>query len=140
MKKILGIVLVMLGFGLLSLPTTAASDLIGFQTPSKNIHCAGFMDASGTTLRCDILQNNAKIPVRPKDCDLDYGNAFEMTLKGKSVRGCVGDTVANAYPILQYGTTWKWAGFVCSSSTAGVRCVNLSGHGWQISKSAQTLF
>ena len=138
MKKFMAIVLVIIGFS--SLPTTAAPNLIGFQTPSKNIHCAGFVDASGTSLRCDILQNNAKIPARPKDCQLDYGNAFEMTLKGKSQRLCYGDTVADAYPILQYGTTWKWAGFVCNSSTTGVRCINLSGHGWQISKSAQTLF
>jgi hypothetical protein len=139
MKKIFAI-LMLFGLGFLGLPTTAASNLIGFQTPSKNIHCAGFMDASGTSLRCDILQNNAKIPARPKDCDLDYGSAFEMTLKGKSLRLCYGDTVADAYPVLQYGTTWKWAGFVCTSSTAGVRCVNLSGHGWQINKSSQTLF
>lgn len=140
MKKVIVVVLMILGFGFSSLPITAASDLIGFQTPSKNIHCAGFMDASGTNLRCDILQNNAKIPARPKDCDLDFGSAFEMTLKGKSLRLCYGDTVADAYPVLRYGTTWKWAGFVCTSSTAGVRCTNLSGHGWQISKSAQTLF
>ncbi len=139
MKKLL-VILVMFGFGFSSFPTTAAADLIGFQTPSKNIHCAGFTDTSGTTLRCDILQNNAKIPPRPTDCTLDYGSAFEMTLKGKSVRLCYGDTVADAYPVLQYGTTWKWAGFVCSSSTLGVRCTNLNGHGWQISKSAQTLF
>ncbi len=139
MKKFF-VILIIFGFGISRLPTTAASDLIGFQSPSKNIHCAGFTDASGTILRCDILQNNAKIPARPKDCDLDFGNAFNMTLKGKSVRLCHGDTVADAYPVLQYGTTWKWAGFVCTSSTLGVRCVNLSGHGWKISKSAQTLF
>jgi hypothetical protein len=138
MKKFF-VILVMFGFGFSSLPSTAASNLIGFQTPSKNIHCAGFMNVGGTSLRCDILQNNAKIPT-PQDCPLDFGNAFNMTLKGKSVRLCYGDTVADAYPVLQYGTTWKWAGFVCSSSTAGVRCTNLSGHGWQINKSAQTLF
>jgi hypothetical protein len=139
MKKFF-VILIVFGFGFSSLPITAAPNSIGFRTPSKNIHCAGFSDASGTTLRCDILQNNAKIPARPSDCDLDYGNAFEMTLKGKSTRICYGDTVADAYPTLQYGTTWKWAGFVCSSSTMGVRCTNLSGHGWQINKSAQTLF
>jgi hypothetical protein len=139
MKKLFGI-LVMVSLGLAALPTRAAFDLIGFQTPSRNIHCAGFADSSATSLRCDLINNNAKIPARPKDCTLDYGNAFGMTLKGKSLRLCYGDTVADAYPILQYGTTWKWAGFVCSSSTAGVRCTNLSGHGWQISKSAQKLF
>ncbi len=139
MKKFF-VILILFGVGFSSLPTTAASTLIGFRTPSKNIHCAGFADASGTSLRCDILQNNAKIPARPKDCDLDYGNAFEMTLKGKSMRLCHGDTVADAYPVLQYGTTWKWAGFVCTSSTVGVRCKNLSGHGWRINKSSQTLF
>jgi hypothetical protein len=122
------------------IPSQASPDLIGFQTPSKNIHCAGFSDSGGTNLRCDILHNNAPPPARPKDCELDYGNAFEMTLTGKSVRLCYGDTVADAYPILAYGTTWKWAGFICSSSTAGVRCTNLSRHGWQINKNAQTLF
>jgi hypothetical protein len=138
MKKLFGIVLFTVG--LIALPSRAASDLLGFQTPSKNIHCAGFSDSSGTSLRCDLISNNAKIPARPKDCTLDYGNAFNMTLKGKSVRLCHGDTIADAYPVLQYGTTWKWASFVCTSSTAGVRCTNLSGHGWQINKGAQTLF
>jgi hypothetical protein len=138
MKKTFGIIFIL--FGLLGFPTRAATDLLGFQSPSKNIHCAGFSDSSGTSLRCDILKNNAKIPARPKDCGLDYGSAFSMTLKGKSLRLCHGDTVADAYPILQYGTTWKWAGFICTSSTAGVRCTNLSAHGWQINKSTQTLF
>ncbi len=137
MKKIIGILVLLVFFGI---PTRATSNLIGFQTPSKNIHCAGFSDANGTSLRCDILKNTAQIPARPKDCQLDYGSAFEMTLKGKSQRLCYGDTVADAYPILQYGTTWKWLGFVCSSSTTGVRCSNVSKHGWQISKNAQTLF
>lgn len=140
MKKFLGLAFVLFSLGLPALEAQVASDLIGFQTPSKNIHCAGFSDSSGTTLRCDLLQNNAKIPARPKDCTLDYGSAFEMTLKGKSVRLCYGDTVANNYTVLQYGTTWKWVGFICSSSTSGVRCTNLSGHGWQISKGAQSLF
>jgi hypothetical protein len=139
MKKLLAL-LVIFGFGLCMTSSQAASDLIGFQTPSKNIHCAGFMDSSGTSLRCDILKNNALVPTRPQNCDLDYGSAFGMSLKGKSLRLCYGDTVADAYPILQYGTTWKWAGFVCTSSTAGVRCTNLSGHGWQINKSRQSLF
>jgi hypothetical protein len=139
MKKLFGIV-VLFGIGFFALPSRAATDLLGFQSPSKNIHCAGFSDVNGTSLRCDLMQNNAKIPSRPKDCGLDYGNAFGMTLKGKSQRLCHGDTVADAYPVLQYGTTWKWAGFVCSSSTLGVRCTNLSGHGWQLSRGAQTLF
>ena len=140
MKKIIGLVLVLFCFASLEFPIRASTDLIGFQTPSKNIHCAGFSDSSGTSLRCDILKNNAPIPARPKDCELDYGSAFEMTLKGKSLRLCYGDTVANNYAVLQYGTTWKWVGFICSSSTAGLRCTNQSGHGWQISKNSQKLF
>ena len=139
MKKFFGLVFILFSLLPLEFPSRAASDLIGFQTPSKNIHCAGFSDSGGTTLRCDILKNNVT-PARPKDCTLDYGSAFEMTLKGKSLRLCYGDTVADNYSVLQYNTTWKWAGFVCTSSTSGVRCTNLSGHGWQISKNAQTLF
>jgi hypothetical protein len=137
MKRNFGLILVIV-FSL-GAWTRASSDLIGFQTPSKNIHCAGFSDSSGTSLRCDLLKNNVSVP-RPKDCPLDYGNAFQMTLKGKSARLCHGDTIADAYPVLQYGTTWKWAGFVCNSSTAGVRCENLSRHGWQIGKNAQRFF
>jgi hypothetical protein len=140
MKKLIAVVFLIFSSGLMSLPSQSMTNSVGFQSPSKNIHCAGFIDAGGTSLRCDILQNNAVVPARPKDCNLDFGNAFNMTLKGKSVRLCYGDTVADAYPVLQYGTTWKWAGFVCTSSTAGVRCTNLSGHGWQINKSSQTLF
>jgi hypothetical protein len=39
----------------------------GFQTPSGNIHCLIY----GEVLQCEMSENTAKLPTKPKDCDSD---------------------------------------------------------------------
>ena len=118
-----------------------ADVLVGFQTPSGNIHCLYSSDSTGIYLRCDLGVNDAP-PVRvPADCELDYGNAFEMASRGKAARACVGDTVAvPTNPVLGYGRTWKRGGFSCLSATAGLTCRNAVGRGFFLSRRAQRLF
>jgi hypothetical protein len=115
----------------------AAQSLIGFQTPSGNIHC---LLAEGY-LRCDLRSNIASVPRRPSDCDLEWGDAFNMTSRSRASRLCHGDTAMNPEnPVLGYGRTWRQGGFVCRSATSGLTCSNQSGHGWQLSRERQRIF
>ena len=112
-----------------------AQENSGFVTPSLNIICSSFENK----LRCDLHENTSQLPPRPKDCDLEWGNAFEMSLKGKPSRVCVGDAVPGG-PILEYGKTWDYQGFHCSSEMTGLTCVNQNKKGWMLKKIEQRLF
>src|SRR5262245_31070712 len=110
-------------------PVDAAT---GFRAPSGNIHCRAFKLDDGAVLRCDIRQMANRPPPRPRNCELDYGQAFEVTDKNvAAARICHGDTVMdNALPPLPYGDTWQRYGFSCKSEQSGVSCVSAKGHGF----------
>jgi len=78
--------------------TANAEDaLIGFRSPSKNIACQYYDYDRVVALRCDIMEANVTAP-RPRDCDLEFGKAFEMKPKGAAERLCYGDTIMD--PVL----------------------------------------
>lgn len=107
-----------------------------FRTPSGNIACAVY----DGYLRCDLRENQAKIPPRPRDCDGDFGNAFQMGLKTYAARICHGDTVFGDYPVLAYGRSWSYQGFVCTSAANGLTCRNPVKHGFFLNKLQQKIF
>lgn len=113
----------------------------GFRTPTDNIHCMADVWDGTAELRCDIRSNDAAVPKRPADCDLDYGNAFVVTgAARRAVRACVGDTVMDpSNPVIDYGSTWKQHGFTCKVESAGVTCANRHGNGFFLSRKKQTL-
>ncbi len=111
-----------------------------FRMPSGNVSCVVTADESGAFLRCDLSENQARIPKPPQDCELDFGNAFALGLHGKATRLCAGDTVAGGHPVLAYGQTWSSRGFTCLSRKQGVRCTNADGHGFELSRKQQKLF
>jgi hypothetical protein len=114
----------------------AAGGSVFFRLPSHNIGCA-YVDRD---LRCDVLRTSNTLPKPPRSCDLDYGDAFSMHPTGRVTLVCHGDTAVDpSAPVLAYGRTWKHAGFTCTSSAAGLRCRNLSGHGFFLSRSKQTV-
>ena len=117
---------------------------IGFLTPSKNIACQFYTDEGQDTLRCDLV-NVDKPPRRPPDCELDYGHAFAMTVKGdargSSTRICAGDTVMDpSLPVLAYGEVWQHAGFTCRSEQTGLTCFNAMQHGFSLARAKQEVF
>jgi hypothetical protein len=110
--------------------------VIQFRTPSGNIGCVFASDyGHGPSLRCDIRSGLEPKPARPRNCDLDWGDSYEMGLRGRSFVTCHGDTAIDSRSrVLRYGTSWKKGGFVCTSKRAGLRCRNLSGHGFFLSR------
>lgn len=132
--------LTILAFGLLAIPAAQADDGDTFRAPSGNIHCS--YDEDSASLRCDILQTSNARPPRPRDCDLDWGNAFEITLKStRGQRICHGDTVADpGLPVLPYGSAWSRGGFTCHSAESGILCRNPRGAGFELSRARQRLF
>ncbi|MBL7684597.1 MAG: hypothetical protein JNK65_00990 [Deltaproteobacteria bacterium] len=108
-----------------------------FKTPSNNIACAVYEKV----LRCDLKENLAKIPPRPKDCELDWGHFFTMGSKGPSMRACAGDTIWGVNdPVLDYGKIWEKEGFRCQSEATGLTCINTDQHGWILKKTEQKIF
>ena len=124
-----------------------ASGVAGFKSPSGNIHCQYFDGASdkppsANVVRCDIKSIGNAPPRRPKDCDLEWGQAFEINDRaGPAQRLCYGDTVMDPrLPVLHYGSAWQRGGVACKSEESGVSCVNAAGNGFALSRNAQRLF
>lgn len=121
---------------------TIAQEAPSFQTPSGNIYCV-VQDLGDRTsqLRCDLLENTAQLPKKPKDCDLDWGNVFIMSATGAAQRACHGDTAINPnYPVLRYGQPFQAQDYTCTAQTTGLTCTNAQGRGWDLSKARQRLF
>ena len=118
----------------------------GFRSPSGNIHCQFWPGDSGreadASIRCDVMQMSNRPPARPRDCDLEWGDAFEVS--GNAAAGaplCHGDTARDdTLPALAYGKTFQRAGLICISEESGVTCVNAKGHGFEISRGKQRVF
>jgi hypothetical protein len=121
-----------------------AQDLIGAQTPSHNIFCLASPPGEGQPapqIRCDIQQKSTRSPPAPRNCPLSWGDAFGLNPTGPGFLVCHGDTVANTDdPVIAYGTQWRAYGFVCTSQTTGLTCVNGQGHGFSLSRAAQRVF
>jgi hypothetical protein len=81
-------------------------------------------------------------PVRPRDCDLDWGDAFEIgdnDRRGAVV--CHGDTVMTPDSMeLGYGASVTLGDYSCTSAKTGMTCTNGRGHGFAIAKASQKLF
>jgi hypothetical protein len=114
----------------------AAVNFGAFRTPSGAIGCA--YDAA--SLRCDVAGGIRPLPPRPKSCRLDWGQGFEMGLKGEASVVCAGDTALGGPQVVPYATTWHRPGLLCISSAQGLRCNNTDGHGFFVSKTKSYQF
>lgn len=129
-------IVIVFAFGLTSATSQGAPR--GFKSPSNNIHCQYF----DGELRCDIAQVSSAIPPKPRDCELDWGQAFAVTANSRSgQRLCHGDTALDdSLPTLPYGSSWRQGGITCTSEQSGVTCANALGHGFSLSRGSQRLF
>jgi hypothetical protein len=119
----------------------AAEGLRGqFMTPSGNAFCVVWGDERSSSLECELKENTARPPPKPKACELDFGNRFSLPARGMPTRACHGDTLQGHLPTLAYGTPWRVDGFACQVTTRRLRCTNADGHGFELSRARQTLF
>ena len=118
-----------------------SNELKRFFTPSRNIGCFG----DSKTVRCDLRTTTGTPPKRPANCELEWGDAFELNRTGKGHGICHGDTALPAPsekgPILKYGHTIKLGTKLkCTSKRTGLTCRSTSGHGFKLSKTVIKLF
>lgn len=128
-----------------SAPSQQEPELLGFRSPSNNVHCQFFAstpDRGASVIRCDLRETSNRPPPKPRDCDLEWGQAFELASDAKPAeRLCHGDTVMNPkLAPLAYGQTWERGGLRCKSEPSGVTCVNAHGRGFELSRGAQRVF
>lgn len=120
--------------GALAAPAQAGS----FRSPSGNIGCVILSDYA----RCDVRARTFHAPARPASCDLEYGDAIGVGRKSR--RGsfvCHGDTARDPRARkLAYGRSISVGSMRCTSSTAGIRCANRSGHGFFVARERYELF
>jgi len=130
----------------IALQASAGDDttLIGFRTPSGNIHCM-FIEANAeypANLRCDIMQVDGALPRPPRDCEGDWGRSFSISAGdaiGQMI--CATDAVfSESNPVLDYGQTWQQSGFTCTSEKSGISCFNTKRHGFSLSRSERKVF
>ena len=117
-------------------PASSSAAFTQFSTPSKNIGCV----SDFAFLRCDVRTTTVKAPPRPRSCDLDWGDAFQMSASSGAHRLCHGDTALGGRRILGYGRSLRIGPFRCTSTMAGLTCRNRAGHGWFLSRNPIRLF
>lgn len=113
-----------------------------FASPSRNIGC---VTVGGGEVRCDILRTSATPPPRPASCELDWGQAYGLTQRGRGRGLCVGDTAlpgpGQKVRIVKYGHSVKVGPRItCTSRRSGFTCANRNGHGFLLSKQRIRVF
>ena len=114
-----------------------ASGADTFRMPSGNIFCAyEHYDFAPFGLRCEIRSKIRPLPPRPSSCgDAVWGEGYSMRQTGPARVLCISDTIYDPKAkVLAYGSTRQFGVFRCSSSAAGLRCVNSTGNGFFLSK------
>lgn len=122
---------------LLAIASTAggqSSKFVYFRMPTKNIACAYTTGFGPPFLRCDIYSG-----LKPKPsgrCREGDWAAVTMTRSSKARPICISDSVYNnKAPFLNYGQTWRYGGFKCTSRRPGLTCSSItSGHGFFLSR------
>ena len=121
--------------------------VIGFKTPSNNIHCQ-LLDTEGDDrrlsvyLRCDLAERRNPSPPSPRDCPGEWGQAYTVMRDEPDARMiCQSDTIFDdRLQTLPYGSAWRQGGFNCVSERDGLTCKNRFGHGFRLSRFSQQLF
>jgi hypothetical protein len=110
---------------------------IQFRMPSNNVFCAYIVSSQpyAKYLRCDIMSGIKPKPSGARCVEGSRGVSADIDVTGKATFPCSSDSVYNKQAKkLAYGKTWRRGGFTCKSSKAGLRCSNLSGHGFFLSR------
>lgn len=140
-EKLLGMLCVVLGLGLVTGPTRA--DVWTFETPSENIQCTvGQEIGIQSDITCTIIERSgAPAQPRPADCASDWGHTFSMRETGPAQVICTETSRSkDGFSKADYGITGEFGGFTCHSSRQGLKCTNRDGAGFFLSRKAQKIF
>ena len=120
---------------LLAVVGTAHAAIVRFRVPSGPGTIGCIYSSARVNLRCDILSGLNPPPGKPRSCQLDWRYGYQMHRTGRTQTVCAGvEAVDTRAKVLRYGHRWKRGGFNCFSDRLGLRCHNLSGHGFFISR------
>jgi len=117
--------------------TTSKDTFVQFRMPSNNVFCAYVVSSSpyAKYLRCDIMSGIKPKPSGKRCVEGSRGVSADIDVTGRATFPCSSDTVYNKSATkLRYGKTWRRGGFTCKSTLAGLRCSNLSRHGFFLSR------
>src|SRR5437588_6753046 len=90
--------------------SSAPLTLTSFKTPSGNIGCM----VDPHYARCDIKDHSWSAPPKPADCDLDWGDALQISDGAAPAPVCHGDTALDpAATVLAYGQRTRPGSILC---------------------------
>ena len=123
-------------------PLPVWGDVFTFETPSENIQCSVGVEADISDIRCTIIEKSAAAPLpRPAGCALDWGHSYAMNDRGPVQMLCEPlSRDRSGFDRADYGVTGRFGGFTCHSSTKGLECTNLDGHGFFLSRRVLRVF
>lgn len=115
---------------------TALVDTVGFILPSGNIYCLTY----DGILRCEMKSLLNPMPAQPESCDLDWGGGVVLADEGPAEVLCAGDTIAESYDTLTYGSIWRNGAFECQSESIGLTCKTTTDQGFFLSRERWEVF
>jgi hypothetical protein len=117
-----------------------------FRTPGSNVWCAYDEGARGPAtgpdrLRCDVRGGVKPLPPKPRSCSFDWGVGMTLGPRAGARILCASDTVyAAGARVVPYGSTVRRGSFTCVARRIGLRCRNLDGHGFSLSRTRSSRF
>ena len=120
----------------------AIAEVWSFETPSENIQCSVGESAETSDIQCTIIERYGPPALpRPANCQSDWGHDFQMFDTGPVKMLCQPlNRNRDGFDRAEYGVTGRFGGFTCNSSTKGLECRNLDGHGFFLSRAVQQVF
>jgi hypothetical protein len=127
--------------------TTDAGEFRGgaFKSPSRNIGCLAYLGPTNKPIMtCSLRELDTEPPASPHKCPYTTypGDSFHLFGRGRGHWTCSRPSKFGepSDMILRYGRLWERRPFTCRSLPIGVRCWNLDGHGFFLSRERQKLF
>ena len=122
----------------IALGAAGSASATSFRTPSGLIYCS--YQTGPKFLRCDTWYRTRFSG--HKHCAMgDYGQAFGMRPHRRARVLCVSDSTFSEHAkVLRYGHKRRFGPFRCWSERTGLTCLNRGGHGWGLSRAAQSVF
>jgi hypothetical protein len=116
-------------------PTNVQPISGAFQSPSGNIRCNEFTADGARTVRCEVVEHTWQAPPRSPDCQLNWGDRFELTEGSAGVFSCYGQNLPDPTQTLDYGKVAVFGSISCTSESVGIMCLdNDTGHYFNLSR------